>query len=51
MFTLLNTGYLRDHPYVTSAKGLRGSRKMASFADVIYDDIVGEWVRKSPKLC
>ena len=24
MFTLLNTGYLRNHPYVTTAKGLDG---------------------------
>ena len=27
MFTLLKTGYLRDNSYITSAKGLGGSRK------------------------
>ena len=36
----------RDHPYITSARGLGGwSWKMAIFADVhycIYADIVGE---------
>ena len=38
-----------------SAKGLGGwVQKMAIFADVqycIYADIVGGWVRKSPKMC
>ena len=45
---------LRDHPYITSAKGLSGSgQKMACFADVqycIYADILDRWVRKSPKI-
>ena len=50
--------YHRDHPYITSAKGLVGwGRKMAFFADVhsvvqcrIYADIVGGWVRKKLKI-
>ena len=47
---------LRDHPYITSAKGLQGwwDKIMAVFADVnycIYADIVGGWVRTGPKMC
>ena len=45
----------RDNPYITSAKGLGWwGQKMAIFADVQYcicADIVGGWVRKSPKIC
>ena len=45
----------RDHPYITSAKGLDGwGRDMAIFDDnknCINADIVGGWVRKSPKIC
>ena len=45
----------RDHPYITSAKGLGGwGQKMTIFADVqycIYADIVGGWVRNRPKIC
>ena len=47
----------RDHPYITSAKGLSGwGQKMAIFADVQYSVfilkyVVDGWVRKSPKIC
>ena len=41
----MNIGFVRDHPYITSAEGLGGwVRKMAIFPDVqyfIYADIVG----------
>ena len=44
----------RDHPYITSAKGLGGwGQKMSIFADVqycIYANIVGG-SEKSPKIC
>ena len=46
---------VRDHPYITSAKGFLGwVWKNAIFADVQYcfnADIVGGWVKKSPKIC
>ena len=42
---------VKDHHYITSAKGLGGCvLTMAIFADVqycIYADIVGGWVKKS----
>jgi hypothetical protein len=41
---------VRDHPYITSAKGLGGVRKLAIFADVQYY-LVGWWVRKRSKMC
>ena len=47
--------FLRDHPYITSAKGLGGwGQEMAIIDDVqycAYADIVGGWVRISPKIC
>ena len=54
--TLLHSFCKRDHPYITSAKGLGGwSRKIAIFADVQYcinyADIVDGWVRKSQNMC
>ena len=42
--------FLRDHPYVTSVKGLEGwvglenSQLRADVQYYIYDDIVGRWV-------
>ena len=46
---------VRDHPYITSAKGLgEWVQKIAIFADVhycIYADILGGWVRKRTKIC
>ena len=45
---------IRDHSYITSAKGLGGwVQKMAIFADeqyCIYADIEVGWVRKKSKL-
>ena len=44
---------VRDHPYITSAKGLGGSRKwpvLLTFSTCIYADLVDGWVRKSTKL-
>ena len=46
---------IRDHPYITSAKGLGGwGQKKAVFVDVqycIYADLVRSgWVRKSPNI-
>ena len=47
--------YFMDHSYITSAKGLDGwGQRMAILADVhyyIYADIVGGWIRNSPKMC
>ena len=46
---------VRNHPHITSAKGLGGwGWKMAIFADVQYcidAEIVDGWVRKRPKIC
>ena len=45
---------LRDHPYITSAKGLGGSRKwpvLLTFSAIcIYADKVGWWGPKRPKI-
>ena len=45
---------VRDHPYITSAKGLGGwVLKMVIFADVqycIYADIMGGWVGQTKSL-
>ena len=42
----------RDHQYITSAKGLGGWSKNGSFCwpSVLYDNIVGWWVRKGSKI-
>ena len=48
--------FIRNHPYIMSAKGLGGWVKkwpfLLTFSTVyIYAEIVGGWVRKRPKVC
>ena len=42
---------IMDHSYITSAKGLDGSRKWLTFITLFMLTLLGRWVRKSTKMC